>query len=667
MTDQQAAKRIAELTNEINGHNHLYYVKAQPVISDYQFDMLLEELIRLEKEFPHLALPDSPTQRVGGDITKEFKSVAHKYPMMSLGNTYSEAELKDFDERVRKLIGNEFEYVCELKFDGVAIGLTYINGFLHQALTRGDGIRGDDVTANVKTIKSIPLRIQGDNIPEEFEIRGEIILDKKTFERINRERADIGEQPFANPRNSAAGTLKLQDSSEVAKRRLDCYLYALFGDFAFNTHSEGLKQASDWGFKISEHYQLCKDFQSVMQYINHWEKEREHLPFDIDGIVIKVNDFKQQQELGFTAKSPRWAIAYKYKAQSVSTLLKSVVYQVGRTGAITPVANLEPVLLAGTIVKRASLHNADQIEKLDLHIGDTVYVEKGGEIIPKITGVETSKRPLHATPVNYISKCPECHTALVRNEGEAIHYCPNENGCPPQIKGRLVHFTSRKAMNIEGLGVETIDLLVEHHIIANIADIYDLNAQSFNGLERMGEKTVNNLLEAIQNSKKAPFERVLFAIGIRFVGDTMAKKLARYFGSYQKLELATLDELEQTPDVGEKIAQSIYDFVRQPQHRNMVERLMKAGLKFQVENFESHKASDKLKGLSFVITGVFQNFERDELKEMIEKNGGRNSGSISAKTNYLLAGNESGPAKLEKAQKFNVPVITEQDFIKMLE
>lgn len=667
ITEKEAAERINQLTVDLNHHNYLYYVKAQPVISDYEFDVMLQQLIALEKQFPKLLTPESPSQRVGGSISKEFETVTHNYPMMSLGNTYSEEELRDFDERIRKIVGDNFEYVCELKFDGVAIGLTYQKGKLLRAVTRGDGVRGDDVTANVRTIRSIPLSLMGNNFPETFEIRGEIILDKKTFERINNERADIGETPFANPRNSAAGTLKLQDSSEVARRKLDCFLYALYGDFNFSTHYDGLKMAAQWGFKISEQYRLCNSINEVLIFIEAWKLKRESLPFDIDGIVIKVNNFRQQEELGFTAKSPKWAIAYKYKAESATTILTNVVYQVGRTGAITPVANLKPVLLAGTTVKRASLHNADQILKLDLHLQDTVFVEKGGEIIPKITGIDISMRQNGALPVNYITHCPECGTELIRQDGEANHYCPNENGCPPQIKGRLVHFTSRKAMNIDGLGVETIDQLVEANLLKNVADIYQLKSEQLLQLERMGEKTVSNLLEAIEKSKEVPFERLLFALGIRFVGDTTAKKLARHFGSYFKISQATLEELVQTPEVGDKIASSIFDFVHHEANIKMVEQLQQAGLLFELDAAAMQEAGTKLKGLSFVITGVFQKFERDKLKETIEINGGKVSGSLSAKTSYLLAGSDCGPAKLEKAEKLKINIISEDDFLNMLQ
>ena len=667
ISEKEAIEKIKQLTVDLNHHNYLYYVKAQPAITDYEFDVMLQELIALENQFPELRSSESPSQRVGGYVSKEFATVTHNYPMMSLGNTYSEEELRDFDERIRRVIGSNFEYVCELKFDGVAIGLTYRNGKLLRAVTRGDGVRGDDVTNNVRTIRSIPLCLMGNNFPDEFEIRGEIILDKKTFERINNERADIGETPFANPRNSAAGTLKLQDSSEVARRKLDCFLYALYGDFDFSTHYDGLKMAAEWGFKISSHYRLCDSIENVFQFIETWRQKRDSLPFDIDGIVIKVNNFRQQEELGFTAKSPKWAIAYKYKAESATTILNEVVYQVGRTGAITPVANLKPVLLAGTTVKRASLHNADQIQKLDLHLHDTVFVEKGGEIIPKITGVDLSMRKAGAIAVKYITHCPDCGAELIRQEGEANHYCPNENGCPPQIKGRLVHFTSRKAMNIDGLGVETIDQLVEAGLLKNVADIYHLNSDDLLQLERMGEKTVGNLFEAIEKSKQVPFERVLFAIGIRFVGDTTAKKLARHFGSYHKISQATLEELMLTPEVGDKIAASIFDFVRQPANINMVAQLQESGLLFELDASSVRDAGTKLKGLSFVITGVFQKFERDKLKETIEINGGKVSGSLSSKTSYLIAGSDCGPAKLEKAEKLKINIISEDDFLKMLQ
>ena len=668
MKATDAKKRIEELSNQIENHNYNYYVLSQPTISDFDFDMLLNDLIKLEKEFPQFALPDSPTQRVGGQVTKEFETVRHRYPMMSLGNTYSREELADFDERVRKLIGNDFEYVCELKFDGVAIGLAYENGKLLRAVTRGDGVQGDDVTVNVKTIKSIPLKLHGNDFPDEFEIRGEIILDHKSFAKINADRIDIGEAPFANPRNSASGTLKLQDSAEVGKRKLDCFLYALYGEkFPFKSHLEGLQKAKSWGFKISSHSKLCKTLNDVFNFISYWEKERDNLEYDIDGIVIKVNNFLQQEELGFTAKSPRWAISYKYKAESVSTVLNSISYQVGRTGAITPVANLAPVLLAGTVVKRASLHNADQIEKLDIRIHDTVFVEKGGEIIPKITAVDLSKRDEKNIKLTYITHCPECNTKLIRKEGEANHYCPNEDGCPPQIKGKMEHFTSRKAMNIDGLGAETIELFFENNLIRNVADIYDLKKEQMAVLERMGEKSAQKILDGLEESKKVGFEKVLFALGIRYVGDTVAKKVARYFKSYAKIESATMKELIETPEVGEKIAESIYGFVRNPANAEMVARLQKAGLQFKIVESADAPSGVKLKGLSFVVSGVFKNYSRDELKQMIENNGGKNSSGVSSKTSFLIAGDESGPSKLEKAAQLGVKIISEDDFTNMLE
>lgn len=666
MTEQQAKKRIEELSRIIDEHNYRYYVLSKPVISDYEFDMLLEELIRLEKEFPQFLSPESPSQRVGGQITKEFETVVHKYPMMSLGNTYSEAEVNDFDERIRKAIGNDFDYVCELKFDGVAIGLTYSDGNLLRAVTRGDGVRGDDVTVNVKTIRSVPLRLKPGNYPDEFEIRGEIILNKKEFERINQERIEIGEEPFANPRNTASGTLKMQDSAEVARRRLDCYLYALYGEnFRFKTHYDGLEAARNWGFKISEHVKLCKTTKEVFAYINHWETARHQLPYEIDGVVIKVNRIDQQDELGYTAKSPRWAIAYKYKAQSAATILHSVTYQVGRTGAITPVANLEPVLLAGTKVKRASLYNADQIEKLGLHIGDTVFVEKGGEIIPKITGVDFSKRPAHSKPVHYISHCPECNSKLIRSEDGAVHYCPNEEGCPPQILGKMIHFTSRKAMNIEGLGSETIELFFKNGLLHNIADIYDLKESQIIDLERMGKKSAENLIAAIQESKKVPFERVLYALGIRYVGDTVAKKIARYFKNIDAVAEATEEALQQAPEVGEKIAASVHRYFRNRHHLKIIERLMKAGLQFHVDE-TMVKSGNQLQGKTIVATGTLKNYKRDEIKEVIERHGGRASGSVSSKTSFVLAGDEPGESKISKAKELGIAILSEDEFEELL-
>jgi len=669
MNKQDAEKRISELTRQIDRHNHLYYVLNEPEISDRDFDLLLEELIRLEREFPELAKAESPTQRVGGAITKTFKTVVHRYPMLSLGNTYSEEELRDFHERVIKIITDEpVEYVCELKFDGVAIGLTYVNGHLERAVTRGDGIRGDDVTANVRTIRSIPLQLQGEGFPEDFEIRGEIIMPRSVFERINEERSDIGEAPFANPRNSAAGTLKLQDSAEVARRKLDCFLYALYGtSLPFKAHEEALSAARTWGFRISNDHRLCRNIEEVLSFIHHWDTARRQLPFDIDGVVIKVNNFSQQEELGYTAKSPRWAISYKFKAESAATILKEVTYQVGRTGAITPVANLSPVLLAGTTVKRASLHNADQIEKLDLHIGDTSFVEKGGEIIPKITGVDHLLRSPTAPLVGFIEECPECRTKLERKEGEAQHYCPNERGCPPQIKGKIEHFTSRKAMNIDGLGKETVDIFVERGLLKDAADIYSLRKEDIMQLERFGEKSASNILAGIEASRQVPFERVLFAIGIRYVGDTVARKLARHFVSMEAIQKASREQLIQAPEVGEKIADSITGFFSIPMNIELVERLKQAGLQMSISAAEQVQAvSEKLKGMTIVISGTFEKHSREEYKKIIEENGGKNGSGVTGKTTYLLAGSDSGPSKLDKAAQLGVKIMGEEEFLELL-
>jgi DNA ligase (NAD+) len=669
MNIHEASKRIDALKQQLEDHNYRYYVLADPVISDFDFDKLLEELIRLEKEFPSLLTSDSPSQRVGGAITKSFETVKHRYPMLSLGNTYSEEELREFEERIYKLLpGEKIELVCELKFDGVAIGLIYNNGKLIRAVTRGDGVQGDDVTVNVKTIRSIPLNLRGKDWPGEFEIRGEIFMTRTVFNKLNDERADIGEALMANPRNAAAGTLKMQDSAEVARRQLECYLYSFYGEnLAFKKHSESLDAAFKWGFRISEHRKICKSIPEVMEYIHHWETARLNLPFDIDGVVIKVNDYRQQQDLGFTAKSPRWAIAYKYKAQSVSTVLNQVTFQVGRTGAITPVANLQPVLLAGTTVKRASLHNADQIEKLGLHEGDTVFVEKGGEIIPKITGVDIHARPKNAKPVQFIERCPECNTLLERVEGEAQHYCPNSENCPPQIRGRLEHFTARKAMNLEGLGSETIDLLVRKGLLKNVADIYSLQEGMIAGLERMGRKTEMNILEGIEESKKIPFDRVLFALGIRYVGDTVARKLARHFHSVDALMNAGMDELQNAPETGEKIAESVYNWFRVESNLNLIQRLKEAGVQLKLaEQDIPQTLGDQLKGKTLVVTGTFKKHSRDELKALIEQHGGKNGSSVSRKTDYLVAGDDSGPSKLEKAKEMGVKVISEDELEKLL-
>lgn len=674
MTEAQAKKKIEALSKEIEKHNYNYYALDQPAISDYAFDMMLEELTRLEKEFPQFLSPDSPSQRVGGAITKEFKTVKHKYPMLSLSNSYSRDELKDFDERVRKGLGlgNDLfggagvEYVCELKFDGLSISLTYEQGKLTRAVTRGDGVQGDDVTVNAKTIRSIPLQLKGD-CPDFFEIRGEIYMSRKMFELINREREEIGEAPLANPRNSASGTMKMQDSAVVARRKLECYVYYMMGEsLPAKTHFDNLEKAKTWGFRTSPHTKLCGSIDEVFDYIDHWDKERHKLPFDIDGVVIKVNDYKQQQNLGFTAKSPRWAIAYKFKAEQVATLLESITYQVGRTGAITPVANLKPVLLAGTTVKRASLHNADIIAKLDVRIGDYVFVEKGGEIIPKIVGVDLARRPKGAEPVKYIAKCPECGSALAREEGEALHYCVNENGCPPQIKGRMEHFVGRRAMDIDSLGGETIEQLYAAGLIRNIGDIYELKKEQLLPLERMAEKSVSNLLEGIEASKQVPFERVLYSIGIRHVGETTAKKIARKVKDIDALMNAGVEELLQIEEVGGIIAKSIVQYFSDKENRRIVERLKKHGLQFALSEEQLQGGSNKLEGKTFVISGTFERHSRDQLKDLIERHGGKNSGSISGKTSYVLAGDNMGPEKLKKAEKLGVPVISEGDFEKMI-
>ena len=677
----QARERIEALSEDIRRHNHNYYVLSKPVVSDYAFDMLMEELIRLENEFPELAMPDSPTKQVGGDITKEFRQVEHKYPMLSLGNTYSGADLRDFEERIHKLIGDEVEYVCELKFDGVAIGLTYRNGSLVQALTRGDGVRGDDVTTNVRTIRSIPLKLRGAGYPGEFEIRGEIILPHASFRRINEQRLGDGEEPFANPRNAASGSLKMQDSAEVARRGLDAYFYYLPGsELPFATHFEALAAARTWGFKVSEFTVRCKSVGEILDYLETWDTGRRELPFDIDGVVIKVNNFRQQELLGYTAKSPRWAISYKFRAEQAATKLISVSLQVGRTGAVTPVANLQPVLLAGTTVKRASLHNADIIAALDVRIGDTVFVEKGGEIIPKITGVDHGRRPAGLQPFQFPTHCPECGSELIRSEGEAAWYCPNENGCPPQITGKLEHFISRKAMNIESLGEGKIELLYDRGLVSDCADLYSLTYDRLIGLEKsyaadsekkaktisFREKTVTNILNGIAASREVPFDRVLFALGIRYVGETVAKKLAAHFSSMENLMNATFEELNEAEEIGEKIAGSILSWSANPKNRELAERLRKAGLRFVMT--PSHDLlSEKLAGLTFVVSGTFNNFSRDDLKKTIEMHGGKNTGSVSARTSYLIAGENMGPEKKRKAGKLGIPVLSETDFIRLLE
>lgn len=679
MTSDEAKQRIAELTGQIEQHNYNYYVLSNPIISDFEFDMLLEELNRLEKEYPSLADPNSPTQRVGGTITKDFPSVVHKYPMLSLANTYSEEEIIDFDKRVRKVIQEEPEYTCELKFDGVAIGITYKNGILSRAVTRGDGFQGDDVTANVRTIRSIPLKLQG-SFPDEFEIRGEIYLPHEQFKRINQERIESGEVPFANPRNAASGSLKMQSSSEVAKRGLDCTLYNLLGEnLPYRSHYQNLLEAGTWGFKISKEIKLCKSIQEVFKFLDFWKEARKGLPFDIDGAVIKVNSYTQQEALGYTAKSPRWAIAYKYKAEEALTKLLSVSYQVGRTGTVTPVANLEPVLLSGTRVRRATLHNADIIAKLDLHLGDQVYVEKGGEIIPKITGVDTTQRIPGALPVTFIDKCPECGTPLIREEGEAAFVCPNEKGCPPQIKGKLEHFISRKAMDIQSLGEGKIEMLYDQGLVLTPPDLYTLSYDDLFGLEKIidgGEggkpkkisfrkKTTMNILNGINASKEKPFERVLFALGIRHIGETAAKKLSRHFQSMENLMQAGRDELIAIDEVGEKMADSLISFFSNPQNIETISALRNSGLRMET-GAETPVEGEKLKGLSFVISGVFEGFSREELKALVEAHGGKNLSSVSSSTSFILAGEKMGPAKLKKAEELGLTIITLQEFLEMI-
>lgn len=670
MNVEEAKVRIKELSHELELHNYNYYVLNTPIISDYEFDLLLKELESLEAEFPLLADENSPTKRVGGDITKKFKQVAHVFPMLSLSNSYSKEEIIEFEERARKLTDADMEYVCELKYDGVAIGIRYVNGQFYQAVTRGDGAKGEDVSANVKTIRTVPLQLRGD-FPSDFEIRGEIFFPLDEFIRLNQAREEEGEALYANPRNTASGTLKSQDSSLVASRNLSCYLYGVYSkEKISDTHLENVKRAGDWGFRVPRSednmIRLCKSIDEIMEFINYWDTERHNLNFEIDGVVIKVNNFMQQEDLGYTAKSPRWAIAYKFKAEAVSTRLESVTYQVGRTGAITPVANLAPVLLAGTTVKRASLHNADQIEKLDLRIGDYVFVEKGGEIIPKVTAVDLSKRRADSMPFEYISHCPDCDTELVRKEGEAQHYCPNEVGCPTQITGRIQHFIGRRAMDIEGLGSETIDQLFEAGLIRNSADLYDLEEEQLLPLERMAQKSVDNMLAGIQKSKEVPFERVLFALGIRYVGETVAKKLARHFNRIENIQAATLEELVLVDEIGQRIAESVVEYFESPEQQRIVERLQAAGLQFNIPQEQLLGKTDVLAGQSFVISGVFERHSRDELKELIEKNGGKNSGSVSSKTNFLLAGEGMGPSKRKKAEDLGVQIISEADFEQMI-
>lgn len=664
MNEAQAQKEIETLIKTIDHHNELYYQENRTEISDVEFDEFLAKLISLENQFPQFKYPNSPTQRVGGAITKEFATVYHNYPMLSLGNTYSQQELEDFDARVAKgLDGDPYEYFCELKFDGVSISLIYENGVLVRGVTRGDGVRGDDVTANVKTIRNIPLVVKGKNVPVSFEVRGEVFMPKDVFAQLNKEREDIGEERYANARNTTSGTLKMQNSSEVARRKLDCFVYSLTLDGkSIKTHEESIHLLQSLKFNVSPTYQKCTGIGNVLKYINIWETKRHELPLETDGVVIKINSLEQQQQLGFTAKSPRWAIAYKYKAQSMSTRLNGVSYQVGRTGAVTPVAELEPVFLAGTTVKRASLHNANEIARLGLHIGDFVFVEKGGEIIPKVTGVDLSRRTGNEVAVTYIDKCPECKTKLVRVEGEAAFYCPNINGCPPQIRGRIEHFIQRKAMDIDSLGEKTIEQLYLLGLVKSPADLYDLKKEDLSRLEGFKEKSIKNLLGGIEKSKNIPFESVLFAIGIRYVGKTVAEKLARYFKKIEKIAIASKEELLAAPEVGEKIAQSVYDFFRLPESIREIERLRHAGLNFESTAKEPEKESDVLINKSFVISGVFKNYEREQLQEIILKNGGRILSAVSGKLDYLVAGDNMGPSKREKAEKLGVKIISEEDF-----
>ena len=657
-------ERIEELRRLLDYHNHKYYVENAPEISDFEFDTLMHELQRLEAEHPEYADPNSPSVRVGSDLTTEFRTVRHRYAMLSLGNTYSLEELHEFLDRIEREAGPT-DYVCELKFDGTAISLTYEEGQLVQALTRGDGIEGDDVTANVRTIRSVPLRLRGEGWPALFEIRGEILMPYASFDRLNAEREANGEPLFANPRNAAAGTLKQQASAVVARRGLDCTLYQLAGDnLPFTTHWESLAKAREWGFKVSEHMRICHDTAQIDEFIAYWDEARRQLPFPTDGVVIKVNDFAVRRRLGFTAKAPKWAVAYKFKAEQALTRLESISFQVGRTGAVTPVANLEPVLLAGTTVRRATLHNAEQMALLDIRPGDMVYVEKGGEIIPKITGVELARRPADSLPFRYIDRCPECGTPLVRYEGEAKHYCPNQSGCRPQIIGRMLHFIRRKAMDIEGLGEETVELLYDNGLVHDISDLYDLRAEQLAPLPRLGEKSADNIIRSIRRSTEVPFRRVLFGLGIRFVGETTAKYLAEHFRSLDAVMAASREELVEADEVGGRIADAIIEYFAEEDNLRIIRRLRAAGLQFEAE--ARRLASEALAGRSFVVSGKFTR-SRDEMKELIELHGGRNLAAVSGSVDYLVAGDKMGPAKLKKAEKLGVRIISEEEFIAMIE
>lgn len=659
--------KIEQLREELHKHNYLYYVQDHPELSDYEFDMKLKELQALEAEHPEFYDTNSPSLRVGGEVTKNFPTVVHDYRMYSLSNSYSKEDLLDWEARLQKQVDTELAYVCELKYDGASISLTYENGKLLRAVTRGDGQQGDNVTANVRTIPSVPLQLRGEDHPKRFDIRGEIVLPYEGFAKLNAERVENGEEPYANPRNTASGSLKLQDSGEVAKRPLLCLLYNLTGDrLGINSQYESLEKARKWGFNVPKQAELAHSIADVLKFINYWDAHRHDLPYETDGVVIKVNNLQQQAELGFTAKSPRWAMAYKFKAEQVSTKLEKITYQVGRTGAITPVANLEPVQLAGTTVKRASLHNADQIEKLDVREDDIVFVEKGGEIIPKIVGVDFTKRDQNSQETVYIKNCPECGTELAREEGEALHYCLNAAGCPPQVVGRIQHFISRKAMDTEGLGGETVALLVRENLIENYADLYDLKKEQILPLERMAEKSAENLINGIEASKQIPFERVLFALGIRFVGETVAKTLAKHFKSINAIENATQEDLEKVDEIGVRIAESVVDFFKIEKNKQLIERLKNYGLQLELSEEALADQSSKLEGLNIVISGIFTRFTRNEIKELIEKNSGKNTSSISKKTDYLVAGDNMGPSKLQKAEKLGVKIISEDEFAEMI-
>ena len=660
-------QQIESLRKELRQHNYNYYVLDNATISDFDFDIKLKGLQALEEKYPEFFDANSPTQRVGGAVTKNFETIPHEHRMYSLDNSYSKEDLQDWETRIKKLIDGDIQYTCELKYDGASISLTYEDGKLIKAVTRGDGFQGDNVTANVKTIKSVPLQLKGD-YPPKFDIRGEIVLPFDGFNKMNEERIEIGEEPYRNPRNTASGSLKLQDSAEVAKRPLECLLYNLTGEnLGVNSQFEGLKKARQWGFKVPDTAKLVSTIDAVLEFVDYWNIERHNLPYETDGVVVKVNSLQQQDELGYTAKAPRWAMAYKFKAEQVSTRLNSITYQVGRTGAITPVANLEPVELAGTTVKRASLHNADQIEKLDIRVGDEVYVEKGGEIIPKILGVDLTKRPVNSEPTKYITHCPECKTELVRTEGDAKHYCPNEFGCAPQIIGRIQHFIIRKAMDIEGLGAETVTLLVNEGLISNYSDLYELTKEQIIPLERMAQKSAENLIAGVEQSKNIPFERVLYALGIRFVGETVAKKLAKHYQSIDALAFASQEDLVNVDEIGVKIAESVIAFFLSKNSIDIINRLKGFGVQLEMSAEELEGQTDKLKGDIIVITGVFESISRNELKKLIEANGGKVSSSISSKTSYIVAGNNMGPSKKEKAEKLNIQLINEYKFLQKIQ